>query len=569
MLIEEQFDELKKYCEKAIEFADAQIAELGQANKSDYIKFADPDSNYQTSDEYIVLRSFMNSYAYSTDMYGLFEGSASYTTDDNIIYGLDVSKMKFMSKNYSTVKIVYDTNNPAGNAAKTVSEVCEYIRKSFRTSNVGEKKENTVLKKSKKLLDDMDGVSLDVYEENPLVISDDICSRLAATEAAADKKSRSVSEMLTSIDSFFPEVNVKDLIVNMVVMLYDYNMFSCDTTDKISVFDDNNNVTNKLSDDKSSVYKDGKFDLGEGKDESTALSNLSGESSETSGSSSSGSSGSSEQKSIYYTNKEGNNRDESMTDYCYAETSVLYRCELEYLYAGNKEMQKNLDSARLTIIAERTVFNYLSTYTTKNLNSVIVNIRNAVSAAFTPAVGIVTEGVLRLAIAAIETNSDMTMLLSGASVVLIKSQFEQFSSYEMIKGLLSDMSTDAKASENTGNVSSNSSKFPEIKLNYKQYLLLNIMVFTNKDDLLNRTRDLIDLNVNKKQGNVEIQNNQVILSGDEYFKINDQITVINAKCSVQMSPLFASLGIDKLTEDADNVNAYLTDKRTYSVTKGY
>ncbi|MBQ5320069.1 MAG: hypothetical protein J6K17_13340 [Oscillospiraceae bacterium] len=578
-LINSEAHNLTRYCQAARNYADEVIVQ------EDFILMEDYITQDNTPDE----PDIKDTYAYVLDNYDLFNhtSSTNFTPAylEKQLFGLNGTELQdfeFMHNDKTVVNVVYTAGSNSGTGTTTVADICDYIKRSFQTSNIGDEKENSVLKKAKKLLDDMDGVSLDVYEDNPVVIGDAVVEKLATKQAAEEKKSKSMSEMLTGIDSFFPTLddqndNFMGMLANMIVMLYDYNMFSCDTTDKVPNAD-LASKDNKLSSDKQEVHGGNKLELGDGKDESSALANLAQkDNSDSSSSSSDSSSSKDKKKNIFYTEKEDDERDESMTDQCYADTSLLYRCELEYLYSGNKEMQKNLNNTRLTIIAERTVFNYMSTYTTDELNNVLNGIRNTVSAVFTPAVGIITDGVLRLAIAALETNSDMTMLLSGDSVVLLKTDLTDFSSYTMIANLLNDSIADAESAADTSqkgkitplDTNKKKSTIPKLSLNYKQYLLLNILIFTNKDDLLQRTRDLIDLNVNKKQGNVEIKDDVVVLSGDDYFRINDQITVINADCSVQMSPLFASLGVDKLTDDSQQVMDYLTDKRTYSVTKGY
>ena len=577
-LIKSNVDKLINQDGLAIKFADAKIKALSNNSNDDKEKKYVGKEDFFESD--ILVDDIVDYYVYAVDQYNVFghiyESNFTPIFKGKVVYGLANVEFYFITNDDRPVT-VYLTDQKS--TVKKISEIYEIIHNSCAGTSVNSNQKNSVLKKAKSLLNKMDGVSLDVYEENDLVISDGVSEALSSTIASNEKKKNSMTDMLNNIDSFFPDINLADIASDTVLTLYDYNMFSCDTTDKIPK---NDNSNNNLSGDKKSVVgSDGKFLLGDGEEECTPLSNLaSGVSSDGITNSNNSSKGS---KNLFYSERSEKEREESMTDQVYYDTSMLYRCELEYLFVGNKVMQKNLDNTRLTIIAERMVFNYMSTYTTKNLNNALKAINKSLSLAFTPAVGIVTEGVLRIAIAAVETNSDMTLLLSGDSIVLLKSDFEDFSSYGILKNMLNEAQNEANdLSKDSGKTISQNktdevskASFPVIKMNYKKHLLLNILLFTNKKTLLDRTRDIMDLNVNKMEKNLEVKDNSIVFAGGltaddpKYFRISNQTTVIDAKCSVQMSPLFASLGLDRLTNNSDEVNEYLNDKRTYSVIKGY
>ena len=541
------------------------------------------------------------------------------------------------------------------------------LRDTFVSATVKEEKANIYVNKAKALLNAVNDMDFLSYGNMPTMIDSKVYDSLSSNSKSNEQREKigGFTDMLLMAEEFFSNFNmenfVRDQTNNVMVMLYDYNMFSCNTTDREYIGTDDKGEEDKKDKEKNKVKDEDKssamkaIESNSEVSECTALTVLSEGKTSVQLSNETNSSGpknntqvSENKDAVKKLYKPNFGKEHSMTNQTYAQTSALYYCgdenkeaskgefydlggsELEYIYGGDAVADNNLASVRMTIIMERLVLNYISTYTISELDSVLREINIIVSAAFTPVAGIVTESLLRLAIAVLETNSDMLILLAAGKITLIKTALTQLSSYSMLKDLLvSDGAMEEAAQNGNGspaledkegsgtyqvsplpdkeqlpsaeNVApestnaaeaSKSMKFPEINLNYKQYLAINLALFTNPEDRLSRTRDLIDLNINMKngllvrepgtKGNLPNYSNRVMevirfstsdgKKPDDFFVTAEQITTIKASCTISLAPFFSSASVESLTGDkatSEEVQSYLSDERTFSIIRGY
>lgn len=557
----------------------------------------------------------------------------------------------------------------------------EYLRDTFVNSIIKHKTSvNTLLNKGKAVLNEINELDLFSYGLMPTQIdkgfgNNGVASTLSSRQTAIDSNRKtSMVDMLKGAPEYFSSFDIvdyaSDKVNTVMLMAYDYTMFSCNTTDRKyigSVSKDSNEVgkdknlhRKTISDASQSGTEKNCPALAEladsekpkslpstkEKDDTEPSPDIKADKDKDDDKDSTADIKNADDakivKSLY---EPVRGRDRSLTNHYFSETSALYYCgdskgmdlggsELEYIYGGNLKANDNLSAVRYTLILERLVFNYISTYTIDELNTSLKTVKAAVSAAFTPAAGLITDGVLRLVFAALETNSDMTVMLAGGKVCLIKTDPMHLTSYSMIMDILNDdmfnsfktndkdkdsidieekkisLDEDKKSGKKTTvklpdknleegygktkeikkpesleekkeNISKG--KFPKIELSYKQMLILNMLFFTNKEAMLDRTRDLIDLNVNMKRGHIVREadiirfaqadfRNESVRKENHYFVTAEQITTIESRCTISMPPFFSSASLNNLTRDeetTEEVQSYLSDERTFSIIRGY
>ena len=245
--------------------------------------------------------------------------------------------------------------------------------------------------------------------------------------------------------------------------------------------------------------------------------------------------------------------------------NYLYGAELEYLLGGHNKSVKNLNHTRNIICGVRMTTNYLSSYSVKDINRVIKNISNAAAKAVVVASGgtlaaaeslirVAVSGALRLSFATLETVNDWKLLKDREEVIFYKRELGDLTTApDVIAGLLGE------------NVSGDSES-DDLALTYEEYMYVLMCLFVDEDTLLDRTSNLITLNVNQSQN-----------SGDTLstlnFKMADTVTAVKSTCKVNEKFLIVPENF---------VNMYLTGTETesmiqrlddgsygYSVIRGY
>lgn len=234
--------------------------------------------------------------------------------------------------------------------------------------------------------------------------------------------------------------------------------------------------------------------------------------------------------------------------------NYLYQAELEYLLGGNNSSANNLTEARNKILAIRAVTNYTSTYAIREINGSINTIRNS-AMAINPILGVAVGSALRLAVTSIETAGDWQQLKKGDGVVLVKRHLGDLNSYPNFAALL-----DQDVSKTTADSC--------IRLDYEQYLKLMIVFMTSTDEVMNRTRNLIELNVNAAEAGLKEDQNLPSLT----FHMKDAHTAVNATCTVHLDFLVMPEGFAQKVATSDDYNSLMEfEKNSYkfTVTRGY
>ena len=263
---------------------------------------------------------------------------------------------------------------------------------------------------------------------------------------------------------------------------------------------------------------------------------------------------------------EGEYFDESLTKVKMSkDVNYLYGAELEYLIGGHNRSVDNLNHTRNIISGVRMTTNYLSSYSIDEVDSTIDLIAGAAADAVVIASGgtmvaaralikVSVSGALRLAFATLESVNDWKMLKQREKVVFYKRE-------------LGDLTTASEELEALfGKNVSGDSESNEVALSYEDYMYILMCLFISEDTLLDRTSNLITLNVNQSQN-----------EGDIFtkldFKMSDTVTAVKSTCKINEKFLIVPENF---------INMYLTGTDTkamiqrlddgsygYSVIRGY
>ncbi len=262
--------------------------------------------------------------------------------------------------------------------------------------------------------------------------------------------------------------------------------------------------------------------------------------------------------------EEGEYYDESLTGIKLSpDVNYLYGAELEYLFGGHAESDKNLTETRNIICGVRLTMNFLSTYRIGNVNTTIEDIANAAAtaAAAVPGVGtaasflirVAVSGAIRMAIATMETVADWNDLKARKEVIFFKIEVQDLS----IVNELSDVIG--------GSVDTSGTKSDGFKMSYEDYMYVLLTLFVNQNDLLDRTSNLITLNVNQSQ------NDGGTLSALD-FKMSDTVTAIKSSCNVNLKFVIVPdnfLNMFITADSADIMQKVDNSAYKYSIIRGY
>lgn len=218
--------------------------------------------------------------------------------------------------------------------------------------------------------------------------------------------------------------------------------------------------------------------------------------------------------------------DVSLTDIKMSkDVNYLYGAELEYMLGGHQNSVDNLNHTRNIICGIRMTLNYVSTYSIKEINDTINTIARAaadavtvasggLAAAAAPLIRVAVSGALRLAVATVETVADWKLLKEREDVIFYKRKMGDLTSDEALLGSLLETS-----------VSKDETKSKDIELSYEDYLYILMLFFVDGDTLLDRTANLITLNVNQSQ-------NQADTLDELKFKMKDTVTAVKSTCTI-------------------------------------
>lgn len=236
------------------------------------------------------------------------------------------------------------------------------------------------------------------------------------------------------------------------------------------------------------------------------------------------------------------------------DVNYLYGAELEYLFGGHKSSSENLNAAKNHILAFRTVVNFTSTYSIREVNSAIRAVSEA-CAAINPVLGLAAAAALRAGVTALETASDWEELSKGNAVVVIKQDIKDMTAADAVGSLLGIDMESADTSR-------------RLALDYNQYLMIMITFLTTSDQVICRTSDLITLNVNTVDQKIGEDGQLTGLT----FKMENAYTAVDATCAVHLDFAVMPDGFAKKTLDENTYGAVAEFEKNiykFTVTRGY
>lgn len=258
--------------------------------------------------------------------------------------------------------------------------------------------------------------------------------------------------------------------------------------------------------------------------------------------------------------------DESLTGIKISQdVNYLYGAEIEYLLSGYDTSDKNLTYARNYICTIRTTMNFISTYTIDEIDSAIKTVANlaaeavaasGVGAVAAPLVRFAVSGALRAAIAGIETASDWKLLKERKAVIFYKNECKELNTIGAIASLLDgELDTSADTEEKD-----------TFKLTYEDYMYVLMYLFVDASTLLQRTSNLITLNVNLvQQGTDQLEKLE--------FKMSETVTAVKSTCTIDIDFLIVPKNYINMfipNSSTTNVMQKLEDgSYAYSMIRGY
>lgn len=251
----------------------------------------------------------------------------------------------------------------------------------------------------------------------------------------------------------------------------------------------------------------------------------------------------------------------TLTGFDKTKINYFFGGEMEYLIGGNRNLRENLNSVRNTISLFRAAMNFASSYTVKEVNTAI-NSASAAASALPPLAVAIQLGA-RGGFAAIESLDDWNKLKKGCSVPVLKLKMGETSAGSLIVDKV------PKSVAGKGKHISNASAKENfnISLDYKQYLTIMLLIGRTTETIINRTGDLIMVNLNYKGGEGDLTNPN--------FKLEEAVTAVKGTTEVGMKFFMLPDGFagrksqDKSYENLGTLTKRTIEKGTYEKMKEF
>lgn len=244
------------------------------------------------------------------------------------------------------------------------------------------------------------------------------------------------------------------------------------------------------------------------------------------------------------------------------EDNSLAGAELEYIYWGNRDAQKNIKAVRNQIMVIRAVENFASTYTIKEINEAINAIRSALSGI--PIAALIVPPLIRAAVAMAETYFDLQALYEGKSIALYKSKLSHLTILNdpETKKILDEMFTseEDKQSPLAKKGGGDDSDKP-IEFNYSQFVILVTMLFCDTSTIIQRTQDLVELNINHRLG-VKMASDE---SDDLKFRLSKASVAVKSTCKIDKMNLLILGGVF----NNESVDGYISEDKLDVLEDGF
>lgn len=341
-----------------------------------------------------------------------------------------------------------------------------------------------------------------------------------STEGDDNESKESLADMVTGNNNNKipePESGVDIFTNKLMLMMYDLGMFTCQTSDMKQNKDNENKIdrVQPLSYQGVALAKENKASDG---------------------------------KCTY---------EESATNF------LLYN-ELEYIFGGNADSQKNFNKVRNCLAAIRFVPNYINTYTIKEINNMISAVRNAL--AWCPLAAVIICQALRIGFAVLETWADLDLLYGGHSVLFTKRELGDLSLIAAVKAAaakdgagddVKNLMSNLKDITQTDLNANNTKKSNGFKITYQQYLILLEMIFVSQSDMIKRTGDLIESNMNYvNDPSLVTEDGDVKVLGAGPWSLSNAYTSVEATVTVKENFVFIGNGTSSVFNTSDHEDVY-------------
>lgn len=219
------------------------------------------------------------------------------------------------------------------------------------------------------------------------------------------------------------------------------------------------------------------------------------------------------------------------------DVNYYFQSELEYLYNGDLHSAKNnLKAVTSMLFLVRFVFDYVSSFSVKDVNTTVNGVRTALSG--TGPFAFVIAELARAAIAMAEAALDVSALRSGAKIALIKTgdtwRFSVSGALDTAAGTAGEIVSGKGEKDDD----------PEPSLSYRDYLRL-FLLLKDGNTLAQRASELISLNVTNKKENIgslaDRTAREDAMSAAERFDMGQAITDFSLTTTVDLRMLFLSM----------------------------
>lgn len=252
----------------------------------------------------------------------------------------------------------------------------------------------------------------------------------------------------------------------------------------------------------------------------------------------------SEMFSCYTTNKGSEKGRTSMAGIPLGiDVNYFYQSELEFLYGGSYDAKENLKSVAGMIFLVRFVFNYIASFSVDSVNTVVNNVKSALSGIAGPFAFIIGE-LVRVGMALGESAMDVGRIRNGHMVKLFKdSHTWRFS----ISGLVNSAKDGLSESVSFGeeNNSGDDDTGPDV-FGYRDYLRV-FLLLKSDTELAQRTKKLIELNLTNKRNGIGGKGDHTAreqaMSGIPLEDLSKGITGFTITTEVNLRMLFLSMPV--------------------------
>ena len=217
------------------------------------------------------------------------------------------------------------------------------------------------------------------------------------------------------------------------------------------------------------------------------------------------------------------------------EVNYYFQSELEYLYNGNLEdARSNLRSVTGMIFLVRFVFDYVASFTVRDVNTMVTQIESALS--WTGPLAILAGELARLALSVGEAVMDTARLIDGEEVAIFKSNNTWKLSISGLANAAKQEVSDAaiKGALGTDDMGSDQG----VTLKYKDYIRF-FLLLVDGDILAIRTGKLIELNVTNYRHKVFA--NESKMGSVERFDLDKAVTDFSITTTADLRMLFLSM----------------------------